>query len=81
MEMMAISKLYLTSEGTLHFFVLQLIQMDNRRRSKRLAENPAVLPSLDFLGQYISKIFPLMERRENLTLLHSVSNLCPARSF
>lgn len=48
MEMMAISKLYLTSEGMLHFSVLQLIQMDNRRRSKRLAENPAAAPKLGF---------------------------------
>lgn len=48
MEMMAISKLYMTSEGTLDFSVLQLIQMDNRKRSKRLAENPAAAPKLGF---------------------------------
>lgn len=48
MEMMAISKLYLTSEAMLDFSVLQWIQMDNRERSKGLAENPAAASELGF---------------------------------
>lgn len=57
MEMVAISKRYLTSEAMLDFPVLQWIQMDNRERNKRLAENPDAASELGFSRSIHFKIF------------------------
>lgn len=79
MEMVAISKLHLTSEAVLDFSVLQWIQMDNMERIKGLAENPAAASELGFSRSIHFNFFPLKERRENLTFPHSVLNQAPAR--
>lgn len=49
------------------------------KETRHLLKTQLLLLSLDFPGQYISKFFPPIERRENLTLPHSLLNLAPAR--
>lgn len=59
MEIVAISKLHLTSEAMLDFSVLQWIQMDKRERNKGLAENPAAASELAFSRSIHFKIFSI----------------------
>lgn len=49
------------------------------KETRDLLKTQLLLLSLDFPGQYISNFFPPIERRENLTLPHSVLQLAPVR--
>lgn len=73
MEMVAISKLHLTSEAVLDFSVLQWIQMDNRERIKGLAVNPPAASELEFSRLTYFNFFFRRKREEKTSLFHTQS--------